>query len=63
MENEFKYALVSYCNRKQEILRNYRNEEEVLEDIKFKDPSSFFIGEVATGKGITIEEFISKFDK
>lgn len=57
-----KFALVYYENGEQKILKNYKDEKEALEDIGYKDPSSFFIADMETKQGMTLEDFIKKYE-
>lgn len=54
-----KFALV--CGQEGEVLREYETVEKVLDDIQWKDPSCFYIGEIETKQGYTFEDFIKKF--
>jgi len=55
--NNMRFALV--CDN--EVLREYETVEKVLDDIQWKDPSCFYIGEIETKVGYTFENFIKKF--
>jgi len=56
---DMKFALV--CGYDGEVLREYETVEKVLDDIQWKDPSCFYIGEIETKQGYTFEDFIKKF--
>lgn len=59
---EDKFVLVYYENGEQRILKKYKDEKEALEDIRYKDPSSFFIADIKTKQGMTLEDFIKKYE-
>ena len=58
-----RFKLVGYENGQQVIFKDYKNVEEAIKDVMYKDPSYFFIGDDETKRGYTIEEFLSTFGK
>lgn len=56
-----KFCLCCYEDDGEEILREYETVKQVLDDIMFKDPAYFFIGEVAIRQGYTLNMFKRKF--
>lgn len=56
-----RFKLVCYENGNQVVLKSYKNIEEALKDIVYKDSDCFFVGDDETKIGYTIEEFIDTF--
>lgn len=58
-----KYVLIGFIDGQQTTVKSYRDEKEALKDIYFKDPVAFFIADAETKVGMTLNEFIEKYDK
>ena len=58
MNSKVKYGLLEIGSMEQ--VRDYWCIEDVFKDIVWKDPSSFWIGDVEEGRAYTIEQFLER---
>ena len=58
---EFRYALIEGATG--EVWKRYINVNKMMDDIAFKDPSCFFIGDRFTMKGYTFAQSEEMYEK
>ena len=60
-KDPFRFKIICNTDEGQEVFAEYRNVDEVISDMKWRDPSMFFICDELDKKGYTLDEFIKKF--
>lgn len=58
---ERRYALIEGYTG--EVLKRYMSVDKMMDDIAFKDPSCFFIGDSTTMKGYTFAQIEEMYEK
>lgn len=61
VNNMARFKIICLDAGQQEILKESDDIDYIINDMSFRDPTFYFIGDEVDKQGYTLEEFISKF--